>query len=76
MSSTADSHNSPEESIGVCWQEADGTIVLKLKATGPDGVVGQGILRYSPDHKQYQEILDHVGPLSSGDIKAVEPWPD
>lgn len=76
MSTPTDIPDSPEDSIGVCWLEADGTIVLKLKANGPGGVVGQGILRYSKEHSQYQDILDHIGPLKSGDIKAVAPWPD
>ncbi len=76
MSTFVDKSNQPDDSIGVCWLEADGTIVLKLKAVGPDGIVGQGILRYSPDHSQYQDILDHVGPLAPDQTKTVAPWPD
>ncbi len=64
------------ESIGVCWQEADGTVVLNLKAQADDGTVGSAVLRYAPDHTQYREILAHVGPFEGAEQKAVMPWPD
>lgn len=67
--------NQPE-SIGVCWMEEDGTIVLKLIASGPDGLIGHGTLSYGREHEQYQEILQHVGPLKPGQNKPVSPWPD
>ena len=66
----------PEDSIGVCWMEDDGTIVLRLTATGPGGMVGDGQLSYPPGHAQYDEILEHVGPLKPGEHKPVAPWTD
>ncbi len=64
------------QSIGVCWQEADGTVVLHLKAQADDGTMGSAVLRYAPDHAQYGEILAHVGPFQGAEQKAVAPWPD
>jgi hypothetical protein len=62
--------------IGICWMENDGTIVLWLRAEAPGGIVGHSLLRYPPDHPEYQGILDHVGPLKPGDTISVRPWPD
>lgn len=63
-------------SIGTCSMEADGTIVLRLRAEAPGGIVGHALLKYPPDHPEYQSILDHVGPLKPGETKSVRPWPD
>lgn len=62
-------------SIGVCWMEADGTIKLDLRASGP-GLHGRGLLSYPPNDDQYNEILSHIGPLKPGERKPVAPWPD
>jgi hypothetical protein len=63
-----------DDSIGSATMEADGTIVLKLRAEGPDGQTGDGLLRYPPAHPQYQEVLRHLGGLEKGEVKAVPPW--
>jgi|GEM_PF-883000 len=68
-------NNSPQ-SIGICWQEADGTVVLHLQAKAPDGTIGSAILRYPTDHIEYLNILDHVGPFNGTEQKIVAPWPD
>lgn len=62
--------------IGICWMEDDGTIVLRLRAEAPGGIVGHSLLRYPLDHPEYQSILDHVGPLKPGYTISVRPWPD
>lgn len=62
------------ESIGVATMEPDRTIVLQLRATG-NGLIGDALLRYPPDHAQYAEILAHVGPMEPGDSKPVAPFP-
>jgi hypothetical protein len=61
--------------IGTAQMDADGTIVLHLRASS-GGMVGHSIMTYAPDNPQYGEILDHVGPLKPGESKAVRPWPD
>lgn len=65
-----------QQIIGVAWMEEDGTIVLRLRAEGPDGLRGTGMLTYPKNHPQYAEIMAHVGPLEPGEHKPVAPWPD
>src|SRR5262249_10560587 len=57
--------------IGVATMEADGTIVLNLRAEGPGEMVGHGQLRYPPGHKDYQDVLAHLGDLKPGESKPV-----
>jgi hypothetical protein len=66
----------PEESIGVATMEADGTIVLMLRATAPGGLLGEAQLRYPKGHEQYDAVLKHLGGLRPGESKPVPPWPD
>jgi len=66
----------PNASIGVAWMEADGTIVLQLRAEGPGGARGDALMRYPVGHPQYQEILQHLGGLEKGQSKPVPPWPE
>lgn len=63
------------ESIGAATQEADGTIVLMLRATA-DGTVGDAQFRYPPTHAQYAMIKAHVGPIASGKSVLVRPFPE
>jgi hypothetical protein len=63
-------------SVGVATMGPDGTIELRLRATGPGGMVGEGFLTYPPSDPQYAEILRHLGGLKPGEIKSVPPWPD
>ena len=65
------------ESIGIATMEADGTIVLRLRAELPEGGgAGEGYFRYPPSDPQYREILDHLGGLEPGQSKPVPPWPE
>ena len=64
-----------DDSIGVATMEKDGTVVLQLRAEGPGGILGDGLLRYPPDHPDYTKILDHIGGLTKGQAKKVPPWP-
>lgn len=76
------SSNSSKEStqlpefIGICWMEDDGTIKMRLRAEGPGGIVGHALFEYGPDHEEYKEIMDHVGPIKPGERKGVKPWLD
>jgi hypothetical protein len=63
-----------DDSIGVATMEKDGTIVLQLRAEGPGGILGDGLLRYPPDHPDYTKVLDYVGGLTKGHAKKVPPW--
>ena len=65
----------PEASIGVARMEADGTIVLQLRAEGAGGSIGDALMRYPVGHPQYREILQHLGGLEKGQSKPVAPWP-
>lgn len=62
--------------IGECVMEDDGTLVMRLRATGPGGMIGTGTLTYKPDHPNYAEVLQHIGPIQPGENKPVLPFPD
>ncbi len=65
-----------EMSIGTATMAADGTIVLRLRAEGRGGALGDGELRYPNTHPEYKKILDHLRGLKPGETKAVPPWPE
>jgi hypothetical protein len=65
-----------EDSIGSATMEADGTIVLMLRAEGEGGMIGDAMFSYPPGHERYQRTLDHLGGLEPGQTKPVPPWPD
>lgn len=64
-----------DEYIGTARMDADGTISMKLRATGA-GLVGFGTLSYPKNHPNYAEILQHLGPMKPGDEVDVRPWPE
>jgi hypothetical protein len=64
------------ETIGTATEEADGTIVLTLRATGAGGALGDAQLRYPKTHPQYQTIKAHVGPIPKGGSAPVRPFPE
>jgi len=66
---------SAQESIGSATMQADGSIVLQLRAEG-NGAKGDAVFVYRRDNPQYESILKHVGPIKPGESKLVRPWPD
>jgi hypothetical protein len=62
-------------SIGTATMLDNGTIELRLIARD-HGIIGHSTLRYAPDHKQYKDILRHLGGLKPGEVKSVPPWPE
>jgi len=67
--------NPEKTSIGSATMEEDGTIVLQLRAEGSEGPIGDALLRYPPNHPEYNNILRHLGGLKKGAVKQVPPWP-
>ena len=65
-----------QESIGVATMDASRTITLRLRAEGPDGLLGESLFVYPPSHEDYQYVLDHLGGLEPGQSKPVPPFPD
>lgn len=63
-----------DRTIGTARMEDDGTIVLDLRAEGPGGIEGDAQEIYPPHHKDYAEILRHLGGLQPGETKFVPPW--
>jgi len=66
----------PPESIGSARMLEDGTLILDLRATDASGRVGDARLYYPKSHRQYREILDHLGPMKPGETRPVPPWPE
>ena len=64
------------ESIGSAHMEADGTVVLRLRAEGAAGMVGEGVLMYRPTDHDYANVLGHLGGLRPGEEKPVPPFPE
>lgn len=62
--------------IGTATMQADGTLILDLRAEGPGGAVGHSRLVYPPDHPDYRSVLDHIGALRPGESRPVPPWPE
>lgn len=71
-----DTQATAAETIGIATEEADGTIVLNLRATGAGGATGDAQLRYPKTHPQYQTIKAHVGPIPKGGSVPVRPFTD
>lgn len=64
-----------QESIGTATMAPDGTIMMRLRATGAGGMVGDGLVSYPPGHPQYDMVLRHLGGLRPGETKPVRPFP-
>ena len=62
------------DAVGVASREADGSIVLTLRAEGPDGLIGDARFRYTPDDSNYGLIARHVGPIPPGGTVPVRPF--
>jgi hypothetical protein len=63
-------------SIGVATMDANGTLILDLRAEDGKGTVGSARLTYPPTHPQYQSILTHLGGMKPGESKPVPPFPE
>lgn len=66
----------PAASIGMATMSENGTITLDLRAAGSGGLTGDARFVYPRGHKQYDEILRHLGGLRPGETKPVPPWPE
>ena len=64
-------------SMGSAIMQADGTIVLRLRATDGTRMLNDIHLTYRPtDQPQYADLLAHLGGLRPGEEKpVVAPWP-
>lgn len=66
----------PSDYIGIATIGEDGTVVLELRAEGPEAAIGHGTITYPRSEPQYEEILDHLGGLRGGESKPLPPWPE
>ncbi|XYD11905.1 hypothetical protein R1A27_32600 (plasmid) [Methylobacterium sp. NMS12] len=63
-----------DAAIGVASREADGSIVLTLRADGPGGVLGDAQFRYAPSDPNYGMIVRHVGSMPRRGAVPVMPF--
>jgi hypothetical protein len=66
--------------IGSAQMGADGTLTLTLRAESVDAngcvtAMGDAQFVYKPEHKDYEMIRKHVGPIAPGETTLVKPWP-
>lgn len=61
--------------IGNAEMRDDGTIILNLASQQNDVVRGATQLIYPPDHKDYKQVLRHIGNIKPGEKVGVRPWP-
>lgn len=62
-----------QESIGTATLQPDGTLILRLRASGQGGALGDGTLRYPPGHADRDMLIRHVGGLRPGETKPFPP---
>ncbi len=65
-----------QQSIGTATLQQDGTLILRLRAQGPGGERGDGVLRYPPGHPDRDALIRHVGGLAPGQTKPFPPMAD
>jgi hypothetical protein len=61
---------------GSATMQDDRSIILMLRAEGPDGSVGDATFEYRPDDHEYDEVLSQLGSIEPGQDKFVPCWPD
>lgn len=71
---TQQAQGAATQSIGVATEEADGTIVLTLRASGAGGAMGDAQFRYPPSSPDYRKIRAHVGAIPRGGSVPVKPF--
>lgn len=64
------------DSIGRATMDENETIIMDLRAVGPNGETGTGRIVYPKSHAQYSEILKHLGGLKPNENKPVPPFED
>jgi hypothetical protein len=63
--------------IGTATMTPEGTIILDLRAEDPNGkAIGDSRFVYPRGHREYADILKHLGGLKPGESKPVPPWPE
>ena len=63
-------------SIGTASLDAEGAIVLELRASDGRGILGDGRVVVPAGEPRYRGVLDHLGGLAPGETKPVPPWSD
>lgn len=63
-------------SLGTAALDAEGSIVLDLRASDGRGLLGDGRVVCPRDDSRHAAILAHVGGLAPGETKPVPPWPE
>jgi hypothetical protein len=63
-------------SIGTAALDAEGAIVLELRASDGRGVLGDGRVVLPAAHAEHRAVLDHLGGLAPGETKPFPPWPE
>jgi hypothetical protein len=63
--------DSGSPSIGVAWMEWTGTVYVRIRLEGPNGLIGDVNLRYTRWHRRYRDIVACLGGLTPGQSKVI-----
>jgi len=61
-------------SIGVVWMERDRSIVVKLRAEGPDGIIGDAQFIFKRRSPRYEQVMRYLGGMNPGEARPVYEW--
>jgi hypothetical protein len=61
-------------SIGVVWMERDRSIVVKLRAEGPDGIIGDAQFIFKRRSPRYEQVMRYLGGMKPGEARSLKEW--
>ena len=64
------------KTIGTATMQADGVLVLLLRAADGKGTIGDARVAYQPNDPNYQKVIAHLGGIKVGETKAVPEFKD
>jgi hypothetical protein len=73
---SANCEDTSRRSESVSRRIGSGCCHCRRDSASADGSISEAQLVYHKDHKQYSDILKHLGGLKPGESKSFAPWPD
>lgn len=61
--------------VGMATLQADGTLLLNLRAVSADGTIGEAMMVVAPSDDRYDDMRQHIGPIKVGQSVSIPPFP-